>query len=997
MFLKNTNFKSLKYLFTISLLVVIINTQSQAFYNKIDSNVQFDNISQEEYPELAYILSIFQDNEGYIWLGTYNGLYKYDGINFESFVFDKNSNSISNSVVHAIAEDKNHNLWFGTEYGLNKYNKKTGIFTVYHNNPDDSTSIKHDHIRSIYIDKNTYIWIGTYGGGLNRFDPKNESFTYITKENTYGKLKSNRINCVLAENDSTFWVGTENGGLLIYTPWNNTIKALNPLSKSDLTISEIFKDSKEQIWVGTWQGGMLQFNKSDSTFTKVLESFTDEWTPKSIKEDIDGNLWIGTFKTGIIIYNPDTKHYNQLKADSKNPFSLTADDIWTIYIDRSQIVWIGTFGGGFGRYDKFRHKFHNLTKIGLSINGTSNHEVRAVCELNHQIWLGGSNGLYLYNKIDNKIEAYFDISNRNPLNSIIADSKENLWLGTDKGLYKFNPTTRKKTLIIDRNIIPALNQDLVTDILEDKHGNIWFAIYDEGLFLIPKSELNKKSIKPEQITRYQYKKGQKGGISSNIIWDIYYVSDNEIWLATNKNIDKFNKEQNHFEGFGDFAHSTFYSNQPGIIWAGSLGQGLKRIEQNTGKTKTYSVEEGLQSQIIYGIQGDDDGNLWISTNKGISKFNPFNESFRNFDKADGLPSIIYSQNSSAELSSGEFIFGCTNGITLFYPNNIKDSPFKTAVKITDIKVLNNSIFKTTILNHFKQSVIKDNLLVLNHKENIVSINFTALSYSATHKIKYAYMLEGFDQDWVYTDASNRFATYTNLDGGDYIFKVKATNADHIWNDDYTTLNLKIKPPFYKTIPFYIFSIFLLGLLIISVYNIKVNTIQQNAQNRFLLEQQEKEKEIMRLNNEKLDNQLEFKKKELASTILNSIKKNEELNKLQEELLLISNDVIPKNKKRIEKLIKEIELSLSESENWAHFEQNFNVIHNDFLKRFGENFTKLTHKDLRICAFIRMNIENKEIARTLNITPESLGVSRTRIRKKIELDKDTYLNDFILRY
>lgn len=963
-----------------------------------EANISFNNISTEDNPDFAYILSLYQDSDGYMWIGTYNGLRMYDGINYSTFVNTFGQNSISNSVVHAIIEDDDKNLWFGTEYGLNKYNKQTKLFTVYNYNDTLPNSLQHDHIRTLYIDNKGHMWIGTYGGGLSIFDIKTETFSAITTGNS--SLQSDRINCFLADNDSTFWVGTESGGLSIVQATTQSVSVIENIYFPKLTISEIFKDKKGNIWVGIWENGIYLFNRNNLTFSPQMTEIGTDLTALSIVEDIEGAFWIGTFNRGLVKYN-SAEEYSFLTSDIDNPHSLPSNSVWKLFIDNSQLLWVGTFGGGLGRYDKYRYKFGHFSKVGMESKGLSHKTVSAICEAGEHIWIGTNNGLNKYDYKKKEVSAYYLSNQSISILGIVSDLNDKLWLACGDGLRYFNPSTQKSKIVFNTSIYPDINQDYISAICLDPIGNLWFSVYDEGLFFLPKLEVESDNPDISKIVRHHYSEKNGNNVSANVIWDINCVSENEIWLATNTQIDRFKPNENKFDHFGYNAYSSFFSNQPGVIWVGSLGQGLMKLEVSTGKITHYNTTHGLISDIVQSVEGDSDGNLWISTNKGITMFNPFSEKFKNYDLADGLLSKQYNLNASTKLSTGELVFGCNNGVTIFYPNMIKDNPYPVATKINDIKVLNNSILNLDDNSpenlHLRKKLTPNQELSLNYKDKIVSFSFIALSYSATNKINYAYMLEGFDQEWVYTDANHRTATYTNLEGGKYIFKVKASNPDGIWSNKEAQLLVFVKPPFWKTMLFKILSFLIILVTIILIYRRRIQSVKANALIKYNLEKELREKEVMLLNNEKLDSELDYKKKELALSTLYNIKKNEDLYKLQEELMLISKDVIPKNRSRIQKLIKEVEVSLNENESWAHFEQNFNILHDDFLKRFSTDYPKLTHKDLRICAFIRMNIDNKEIARTLNITPESLGVSRTRIRKKIELDKEIYLNDFILRF
>lgn len=993
--LKNFSFhKKCTLLTYIVFLQLCVNGQTRS--------ISFDNVTPNEFPEMGYILTIYQDKQDYLWFGTYNGLYRYDGIDYQAFQFrEDDSNTISNSVVHVLTEDKNGILWIGTEYGLNRYNRQTGEFKVYHADQNNKNALQHDHIRAINVDNTGILWIGTYGGGLNWFNPETGVFKSIRKSNSQGTiLSSDRINCLLRENDSVLWIGTEDGGITRLNTQTMLASIFLAEKNEKHTIADIYLDSYKNLWVGTWQRGLYQYNRQLNVFEKKDILKTGQWTAKSIMEDVDGNLLIGTFGNGLIKYNTVLNTVENFTYNESDAGSLISNQIWKVFTDNSKIVWIGSFGQGLGHYDKFRYKISAFTNFDIKNGGLSDKQVNAIFEASDgNIWIGTRNGINKFDRKKFKLTEYYMPGLE--ITMIKEVGNNYLLLASTTGLFLFNPISRKSIAVYQKNSVSAVSQDHITVVKIDKANNLWFAVYDEGLYCIRSFVDKNGNINiSNEVVNYIKGLDVPNSNSANIIWDINFISEDELWLATNKNITRFIISSGKLETMAKFAHSVFYDKIPGETWVGSLGQGLARIGKTTTEIKHYTISDGLASDVILGMQSDYDGNIWMSTNTGISRFNPITGQIRNYDTYDGLVSRRFILHSTCKTTSGELLFGSDNGFIIFDPSKVKDSPYTPFVKITDIKVLNKSItYEKALAGNRKIEKPLDgiNQLTLNHLENTVTINFVALCFSAPEKVKYAYMLEGFDEDWVYTGFENRSATYTNLDGGDYVFKVKATNPDGIWSEQISKLNLTITPPFWKTHIFRVFAIVAFAFLILFLYRSRIKQVKNIALKKYNDEKLRRESEISALNNEKLDVELEFKKKELASSTLDIIRKNEELTKLHDELVKISHDVIPKNRARIQNLIKEIEKGIDDINQWEYFEKNFNVLHGDFLKRFATEYPLLTHKDLKICAFIRMNFDNKEIAKTLNITIESLGVSRTRIRKKIGIEEGTFLNDFILRY
>jgi DNA-binding CsgD family transcriptional regulator len=406
--------------------------------------------------------------------------------------------------------------------------------------------------------------------------------------------------------------------------------------------------------------------------------------------------------------------------------------------------------------------------------------------------------------------------------------------------------------------------------------------------------------------------------------------------------------------------------------------------------------------IIVGMLVDDKGKLWMATAAGLSEFDTENETFISFDANYGLQGGFYSLNTQTTLSSGEMFFGGSNGFNIFNPRDINRQTVFPKVVISDIK-LN---FKSVLLDHSKDTLAKINIfsseinrIKTEKNTKTISIEFAALNYSITKEIVYSYYLEGYDENWIVTNSDNRRATYTNLDGGKYIFKVRASNEKGNWGNQVTSLQIIVQPPFWKTWWFRSSIILLLALYILYYFRNKLSDLKKEInfyKERNLSEKLLKEQELLMMKNEELSQQLQEKAKQLASMAVNKVDHSDWLNTVYKRLQEMKQNASALNLSKFNQILSlfEKKANLHEQDD---YNENFDLIYENFTKRFAAAYPKITHKDLRICAYIRMNKSNKEIAALLSITQRSLEISRYRIRKKMNLDNSMNLNDFILRF
>jgi ligand-binding sensor domain-containing protein/serine phosphatase RsbU (regulator of sigma subunit) len=803
--------------------------------------VYFDRITLDDGLSDNTVYSIVQDGTGYLWFGTQNGLNRYNGYQFDVFRHDpSNPNTVSNDNAGNLFADRAGNIWIGTwGGGLDKYDPVTGQFTHYQHNPDNPNSISYDRIQSVFEDTAGNIWVGTAGGGLNkldpetgsftlyqsdpdsvtslsndriwriaeddqgrlwvatsdglnRFDPETETFTrYLADPGRSGSLSHSLARTLHIDRAGTLWVGTEEG-LNRYNPETDDFEIFlhdrdNPTSLSENIINAIYEDTQGRLWIGTSGGGVNLLDRATNTFTHYINNPLDPKSLsyndiRSIHEDGAGVIWLGTRGGGVNKLAPTSGQFHYFANDPTNPNSLSNNDVRAVLEDKDGDLWIGTRGGGVNRYDPDTGIFSRFTHNPADSNSIAGDEVYAIYQDSEGFFWFGASGAGL-SRFDPKTEQFTHFpadpdaptSLSSPdINSIFEDSEGTLWVGTKGGgLSRFDRTTETFTTYLSNPENPeTLGNNDVYAIHHDATGRLWVGTYGGGL--------NRFNPETETFSRFEYNPEDINSLSDNNIYDIY-------------------------------------EDPQGIFWIATANGGLNRYDPRTNVFTRFTQNEGLSADVIYAIIPDDAGNLWLSTNQGISKFNPQTSVFVNLDSTDGLNRVNYREGSAYKGQDGAIYFGGLNGLTRFYPDQLVTNTFVPPVVFTNLTLFNQPIETT---------VPVDRLAALNltYEDDMLGLEFAALDYTDPEKNQFAYQLEGFDDDWNYT-GSRPFATYTNLDPGNYTLRVRGSNNAGVWNENGVSLAITVTPPFWETWWFRSLAVLaVLGFGYVA-YKVRVRTIE----------------------------------------------------------------------------------------------------------------------------------------------------------------------------
>jgi signal transduction histidine kinase/CheY-like chemotaxis protein/ligand-binding sensor domain-containing protein len=776
-------------------------------------NIKFTQVNIEQGLSNSWVEAIFQDSRGFMWIGTRNGLDRYDGQQFKVYRNNtKDTTSISDNSIRYIYEDRDHNLWVGTANGLNRFDVNKDSFIRYKHIPGDTKSISNNVISCIYEDTQKKLWVSTFGGGLNVFNRVQKSFEHYAHQKTIKhSISSDSTNTICEDLNGNLWIGTESG-LNRFNPKDRSFTLYaNSLDRDHSNVSNDIKymraDKGGNLWLGTVNAGVVVFNIAQKTF-KQYKHQADNAASLSNNEvycvyvDHEGRIWIGSVNEGLNLYDPDTDGFYHYQYQFDSPLSLSQKTASAVFEDNQGNLWVGTHRGGLNLYASTADRF-NLYRQGESNTTISFSDVKAFCQDSKgRIWVGtDGGGLNLFDRKTNTFRRYlYDANNPKTVGSnavldIIQDKAGNIWVSTwDGGLNLFDPEngtfTWYKNNPEDKTTISS---DFVQKAYEDQKGNFWVGTYFGGLNLFdPKTHRFRRIIKdPDGLTAFSG--NSVVAINGDKAGNVWFGTDDGGLNCYNLNTKRFSHYFNKEEENPDIRE--IFTDSKGRLWIGQIGLYLFNPVKNT--FSIYTQNAGLADELIKGIAEDKQGNLWISTSTGLTRFNPETLAFKKFNMADGLQGMEFEPNAALTISSGEMLFGGTKGLNTFYPDKININKFIPPVYITNFQIFNKAISPADENSPLKTEISLTKQITLSYRQSSLEFEYAALNYTTSRNNQYAYKLEGFDTSWSYV-RNTRKAAYTNLNPGTYVFHVKASNNDGIWNENGASVTIIINPPFWLT-------------------------------------------------------------------------------------------------------------------------------------------------------------------------------------------------------
>lgn len=790
-------------------------------------SLKFDHLSIDQGLSQNSVICLAQDRRGFLWLGTWDGLNRYDGYQFVTYKHRlQDSASLSSNAVSAIYEDSRGTLWVGTQQGggLNRFDDATEQFTRYRSDPENPATLSHNDIYSITEAPDGALWIGT-GGGLNRMEPASGAITRYHYDRRDGQsLARKKVYAVYQQQDGTLWVGTDKG-LHAYRGSEQAVTVYqtdpqNPESISHHEIWAIMQDEAGRLWIGT-TGGLNRFNPDTGTFIRYVRNPRESGTlshntVRALHEDSAGRFWVGTYGGGLNLFDRDAERFITFEPDENNDASLSGNLVTALYEDEAGVLWIGTDGEGASLYDRYKIKFQHYFHDPRNTNSLNNNYVRSLLQDSQEhVWVGTYGGGL--NRFDPAAQQWtaFQRDRQNP-NSLMHDvvltlhEAEDglLWIGTERGLQTYDPAAGTFSS-------PRLST-YVRLIYEDRAGAFWLGTTSGVIRFTPPNV--------EPYTTYRSNPRDPNSLSDNRVLAILEDRDGLFWFGTfGGGLNRFDPETEEFTVFradpddaASLSHDTvtvLHEDAAGALWVGTAG-GLSKFEPGSGTFTVYTETDGLPNDTVYGLLEDAEGRLWLSTNKGLSRFDPAAETFKNYSAKDGLQSNEFNGGAFFENAAGEMLFGGINGYNVFDPLAITDNPYQMPVVLVDFQIFNKPVPVADADGNIKSPLTKviteTDDIRLSWRDSVFSFEFAGLHFSSPADNQYAYMLEGFDREWN-SIGNRRFATYTNLPGGTYTFKVKGANGDGVWNEQqFATTIMHIPPPPWKT--WWAYTLYVLAVL-----------------------------------------------------------------------------------------------------------------------------------------------------------------------------------------
>lgn len=794
--------------------------------------INFINFSAKDGLSSTCVNAIIKDQYGYMWFATDDGLNKFDGLNYTVYRHDpKDSTSIGGNMITAIYEDRQGNLWVGNEHTLSLYNRQKDIFRNYNFWGNSA-------VRAICADHLANLWIGGYSG-LYKFNLQNGSVTSFNSQFSKGNhLTSNTVLSIFEDTRQRLWIGT-NAGLNLFDERTDDFvsflhydSAANSLT--DNIVRSITGDANGNVWFGT-NNGLSKLRSDGKTFINYINEVSPGWNRiYSVKADKSGDLWVGTDE-GVNVFNIASGKSLLVSPDRRNKYSLKGTTVRGIFVDDAGIYWVGSYQGGVNKYDKNLAFFNLRESNPLDPSGLSSPVVTSFVEdPSGNVYVGtDGGGLNLYHRNTGLFTHPKIAPGDNKLVILTMELvSDELWIGTfRRGVYVLNIKNGQVKHLENKGNNGLSNNEIFC-LKNDSKGDVWIGTNGGGV-----NVYNKKSGNIERFEKTTV--SPEAGITKN--WFVRAIEEDKfgnIWIAASGvGVGIYNPLQKRFKilnsdnsGLSSNMVSCIHMDHNGRMWFGTLGGGLNMFDSQSDRFTTFSEQEGLSNAVVYKILEDDLGNLWLSTNKGLSSFNIKTGRFKNYSYHNGLQRSTFIAGSGVKTKNGEMYFGGIEGFNYFNPLALRNNNNIPSLQFTSLKIGNRVIVPgegEAIKEHI--SMAKE--VRLGYKQNF-SLDFIALNYTTPNETRYYYKLEGFDKDWNPAGKSP-VAVYNNLDPGEYTFRVRAASEDGAWTTLEKTIKIFVKPPFWRTTYAYIFYV----VFAFSTVALLRYQEMRKLKNRFLLKQE----------------------------------------------------------------------------------------------------------------------------------------------------------------
>ncbi|MEP2278879.1 two-component regulator propeller domain-containing protein [Maribacter sp.] len=790
---------------------------------------------------------LLEDKFGFLWIGTRNGLNRYDGKDFEIYTKSLDGKTgLKHEYIVSLYED-GENIIIGTNEGLSLYNRSLNIITPY---PfiNEGTTITSD-VFEIIVKKNGMLWLGGESSGLYRYELATGELKHFPPPNNHIKLDNPRLNKVvnikILDAERILAVFTYNTLLI-----DSEMNILSDILETEAMVTSI-DVTNNSFLLGASNGILYKLAvENNATYISKEKEVSLGFGIRSLERNINGNLWIGTENNGLYIYSEDLELKNHLEYDVKKPRSLAGNSIWALLSTRNGTMWVAPYKSGLNFYDKEYYKFKHIESDPFNPKSLSNKLVNCFLEDDKgNIWIGtDGGGLNYWNRSSNTFDNY-SLKNKTFNSDVvlsILETKENqLWAGTwTHGISVFDTETKNYSVLTSENSF--LKSNIIIDLLKDKKDRIWIVNYFAGVQVYDPSTNTHQNI--TLISDID-------GTTINSLHKIFEDNLGNIWIGTlNSGLFKVTEKNNqwsivHYHTKNTLSNrfvNVIVQDDENTIWVGTQG-GLQKYLPETDSFLAITKENGLKNDAIKGIINGQNNHLWLSTENGIIRYNSKTGETINYDIGDGLQGKEYIASSSLTTKKDEFVFGGINGFNLFTASEVEKQKDTLTLFVSGLKIFNQPVFPNDDFEVLDKDMSQVDSLTFSYDQSVINIDFKALTFRHPENVNYAFYLEGFEKNWNYV-GNNPTATYTNLNPGEYILRMKSTNSDGVWVDNEIDLHITITPPYWQTWWFKLLMIALVLLIFYLVQHIKLLNIRKN-QRRLELKVDERTKELQHQKNQ----------------------------------------------------------------------------------------------------------------------------------------------------
>ena len=992
--------------------------------------IKFEHLTVEDGLSEGSVYAILEDSQGFMWFGTRFGLNRYDGHEFKIFPHDAaDSTSLPGFRIMALLEDHNGNIWVGTESnGLGRYDRKSERFTHFHHEQKKSPSLSSDLITCLFEDSQAALWIGTKDG-LNRWNPDESSFQIF--RNIPGdslSLNDNFISALSELPDRVLLVGLGNGSLSKLNLVSGEISHdrtgyFEPSKSSDRSIKSIIRDREsDAVWLTRFGYGITRYDLRSGVIEQHSMPGRGELAQATrfiwaMSQDTRGRIWMGTIQ-GVTVFDPGDGSFTLNLPNPKDPFSVSDHLNYSIYVDRQGTIWAGSEAKGVDIHKPGQIRFELFQHDPENPQSPSANSVLSLAEDSKgRIWfttLGG--GPNRYDPVTGVFEKYKTID-QSPkgwsvryAQAVLVDHLGMAWIGTGAaGVMELEPETGQRTRLCHPWTLDetSLSGHTVNCLLETRDGSIWVGTKENGL--------NRYDRETDKFTRFKHDAHDPTSIGGNAVRALFEDHSGVLWVGSEEGgLDRFMPGSQTFAPFKIPGVSgpqigtnvtDIHEDDLGNLWIGTRGSGLFKLDATRTQLTTLKLLPNPLSTSVGSIEQDAQGFLWLGTNLGLIKADTATGFLNRYTRSDGLQGDEFYPGASLQDSQGFLYFGGPHGFNRFHPDSLRNNAHIPPVVITSLTVNYHEVpigklpDGRTLLT---QSISATDKIILKHSDRVVTFKYAALDFADPARIQYAYMLEGFDKDWVYV-GNQHSVSYTQVNPGTYIFRIKASNNDGLWNEEGRAITLIIRPPFWKTWWFTLLTSLSLVAFVLLYVRLRISwMILQRKKLEALVKERTQQlkveiEERQILEREKSNLRIDHLKRELLTQSLYLNDKQKMLDEIQTDVELFNHLPSAEIGVQTARLIRKLKARSSAQDGWQEFERWFTEIHTGFFSGLRNTCPALSESELKVCALLRVKMISKDIAKVMNVQPSSIDIYRHRIRKKLGLAMEdnltTYLSGF----